>query len=169
MPKRIIQMCYRKIIDNTQQQPWEKLVFDDSYTEFLMQAQFFNQQKKYNTFSELVMNVPGADKLHFLVSASVIGYVRQLNDTIPDILNNLGKHFLPFKNFRFEIINSDIRNKAAHQVAINFYSEPLIWHDTIDNSLLVSLKKEEPGQEEVFTEMFQLRPMLSIYSLKSCD
>lgn len=111
---------YRKIIDSNSAQPWEKLVFDDSYTEYLMQVQFYNAEKKYNTFSQLIRHVPGSDKLHFLVSASVIGYVKQLNGIVPDILNNVGKHFLPFKNFRFEIINSDIKNKAAHQVAVNF-------------------------------------------------
>ncbi|MEJ7680773.1 MAG: hypothetical protein WKG06_23560 [Segetibacter sp.] len=115
------------------------------------------------------MNVPGADKLHFLVSASVVGYVKQLNNIVPDILNNLGKHFLPFKNFRFEIINSDIKNKMAHQAAINFYSEPLLWHDTIGNNLLVSVKNNEPDKEEFLTEMFQLQPMLSIYTLKTGD
>lgn len=166
---RTIQLCYRKVIDSSSKQPWGKLVFDDSYTEFLMQAQFYNQQKKYNTFSELLMNVPGADKLHFLVSASVVGYVKQLNNIVPDILNNLGKHFLPFKNFRFEIINSDIKNKMAHQAAINFYSEPLLWHDTIGNNLLVSVKNNEPDKEEFLTEMFQLQPMLSIYTLKTGD
>lgn len=167
MAKRIIQLCYRKIIDSTATRPWEQLVFNDSYTEFLMQAQFYNQEKKYNTFGELISNVAGADKLHFLVSSAVIGYLRQLNDVVPDIQNSLGKTFLSFKNFRFEIINSDTRNKAAHQVAINFYTEPLIWHDTVDNRLLVSVPTAEGGKDEFLTEMFQLQPMLSIYSLKT--
>jgi len=169
MTRKIIQLCYRKIIDNNSNEAWEQYIFEDTYTEFLMQAQFYNQEKKYTTFGELIANVPGVEKLNFLVSTSVIGYLRQLNDTVPDILNSLGKTFLPFKNFRFEIINSDIKNKAAHQVAVNFYSKPLIWLDTVDNRLLVSMQTEEINKDEMLTEMFQLQPMLSIYSLKYED
>lgn len=166
MSSRIIKLSYRKIINSNNQQPWEKLVFEDSYREFLMQSQLYNQEKRYNTFSELMLHVPSADKLHFLVSSSVIGYLRQLNDMVPDILNNSGKHFLRFTNFRFEIINSDIRNKDAHQVAIIFYSEPLIWHDTIGNYFLVS-PHIDSNKDELLTDVFQLQPMLSVYSLKT--
>jgi len=165
MANRIITLCYRKISDATATKPWEKLVFDDSYTEFKMQAQLFNQEKKYRTFAELQQHAPGAEQLHFLVSAAVIGYIHQLNETIPDILNNLGKHFLRFTQFQFEIINSDLQDKSKHQVGINFYSEPLVWHDTIDNLLLVS---DKPATEtgEIYTNLFQLQPYLNIHALQ---
>lgn len=164
--KRIIRFCYRKVIDASSLRTWDKYVFESSYKEFLMQAQFYNQEKKYNTFSEMIIHVPGAEKLHFLVSAAVTGYLQQLNGQIPDILNNLGKHFLQFKNYRFEIINSHIKNKAAHQVAINFFSVPLTWYDTINNYLLVSAVQEEKTDDGILTNLVQLQPFLSIYSLK---
>ncbi|MEI6946962.1 hypothetical protein V9K67_07140 [Paraflavisolibacter sp. H34] len=164
MQKAIIRLCYRKVIDAAAKTAWEKYVFEDTYTEFRLQAQYFNQEKKYTSFSELVSQVPGADKLHFLVSAAVTGYLRQLNGMVPGVLNVLGRQFLPFRNFRFEIINSDLRDKSKHQVAINFYSEPLVWHDTINDQLLVSIPdKKEDG--ETLTELFSLQPFLSIYSL----
>src|SRR5687768_9647191 len=166
MTKKIIRLCYRKVIDASSQKTWDKYVFDSTYTEFLMQAQFYNQEKKYTTFSELQLNVPNAEKLHFLVSAAIVGYLQQLEERIPDILNNLGKHFLGFKNYRFEIINSDIKNKASHQVAINFFSEPMIWHDTIDGYLLVSPLNGEKNDDGIFTHLVQLQPFLSIYSIK---
>ena len=156
---------YRKIIDVNSQQAWEKYVFNDSYTEFLMQAQFYNQEKKYTTFGELITHVPNADKLHFLVSGSIIGYLKQLNGKVPDILNNTGKLFLPFSGYKFEIINSDIKDKTKHQVAVNFMSEPLTWHDTINNQLLVSVHGD-PVNDEILTEMFSMQPFLTIYSLK---
>jgi hypothetical protein len=165
MATRTITLCYRKIIDVTAAKPWEKLVFDDSYTEFKMQAQLYNQEKKYRTFAELKQFAPGADKLHFLVSAAIMGYLQQLNDTVPDILNNLGKHFLKFKQFQFEIINSDIADKSKHQIAINFYSEPLIWHDTIGNYLVVSEK--DKISEVALTHLFAIQPYLTIYSLQT--
>ncbi len=167
MTKKIIRLCYRKVIDASSQKTWDKYVFESTYTEFLMQAQLYNLEKKYTTFGELVQNVPGAEKLHFLVSAAIVGYLQQLDGKVPDILNNLGKHFLEFKNYRFEIINSHIKNKASHQVAINFFSEPLIWHDTIENYLLVSPVNGEKNDDGVLTDMVQLQPFLSIYSLKT--
>lgn len=156
---------YRKIIDVNSQQAWEKYVFNDSYTEFLMQAQFYNQEKKYTTFGELITHVPNAEKLHFLVSGSIIGYLKQLNGKVPDILNNTGKLFLPFSGYKFEIINSDIKDKTKHQVAVNFMSEPLTWYDTINNQLLVSVHTDLVN-DEILTEMFSMQPFLTIYSLK---
>jgi hypothetical protein len=163
---RIIRLVYRKVIDAATTGAWEKMVWEDTYTEFLMQAQLYNQDKTKNNFSEL-LQVPGADKLHFLVSAAAVGYITQLNGLLPDIQNNTGRHFLHFSNFRFEIINSSVNNKTMHQVAINFFSEPLIWQDTIGDLLLVSPANgiEASNAEEVLTEMFKLPPFLSIYSI----
>ena len=167
MAKKIIRLCYRKVIDASSSKKWDKYVFESTYAEFLMQAQLYNQEKKYSSFSELIQNVPGTEKLHFLVSAAIVGYLQQLDGIMPDILNNLGKHFLKFSNYRFEIINSDIKNKASHQVAINFFSEPLTWHDTIENYLLVSPVNEEKTDDGVLTDLLPLQPFLSIYSVKT--
>jgi len=166
MSKRVIRFCYRKIVDTSSDKQWDKYVFESSYKEFLMQSQFYNQEKKYNKFSELINNIPSSEKLHFLVSTAVIGYLKQLNGVVPDITNNLGKQFLKFSNFQFEIIESDIKNKQIHRVAINFYSDPMAWHDTIDNFLLVSEGNGEKKEDEILTHLLQLQPFLSIYSLK---
>jgi len=164
--KGIIRLQYRKIIGADAQQPWEKYVFNDSYAEFLLQVQLYNREKKYSSFSEVIAHVPEAGKLHFLVSASVVGYLRQLNGQVPDIRNTSGKLFIPFKGYRFEIIHSDIRDKSKHQVAINFMSEPVIWHETIGDQLLVSVNGEQEAGDEILTEQFSMQPFLSIYSLK---
>jgi len=166
MQKAIIRLCYRKVIDIHSSKPWDKLVFNDTYTEFLLQSQLYNQEKKYTSFSDLITHVPAAEKLHFLVSAAIIGYLQQLHDRVPDLLNNLGRLFLPFNHFRFEIINSDMKDKSKHQVAINFFTSHLVWHDTINNQLLLSI----PGNVEngeILTELFALPPFVSIYSLKT--
>lgn len=165
MQKAIIRLCYRKIIDIQASKPWDKYVFEDTYTEFLLQSQLYNQEKKYTAFSDLLHHVPAAEKLHFLVSAAAIGYLQQLQGKVPDLVNNLGRLFLPFKNFRFEIINSDIKDKSKHQVAINFFTDELVWHNTINNQLLLSV----PGHAEdgdILTELFTIPPFVSIYSLK---
>lgn len=166
MAEKVITLCYRKIIDATNSNPWDKFVHEDSFAEFKMQSQFYNQKKQYNTFAEMNLNVPGADKLHFLVGGSIAGYLQQLNGIIPDILDSLGRRFLTFENFKFELINSDINNIEKHKLAINFFSKPLLWHNTIGRHLLVSQFKEN-FEEEIYTNLFQLQPFLSIYSIKS--
>ena len=166
MRKKIIRFCYRKIIDTSSQQVWDKYVFEGSYAEFLLQAQLYNPEKKYTSFSEILLNEPHAGKLHFLVSAAVVGYLHQLGGKFPDIADNLGRHFLVFKNYRFEIIESDTKKKANHRVAINFFSEPFIWHETINNYLLLSPAEGEKAGDEMLTHLLQLQPFLSIYSLK---
>lgn len=167
MEKAVIRLLYRKIITVASQDPWEKFVFENTYKEFLMQVQTINPDKKHFTFGELIHNVPGAEKLHFLVSASVTGYLKQLNGKVPDIINSIGKRFLPFKGYKFEIINSDTRDRSKHQIGINFISEPLPWYDTIDNQLLVSVNAGAKDEHsEILTEMFSMQPYLSIYSLK---
>ena len=165
MQKAVIRLCYRKIISAGATALWEQYVFDDTYTEFLLQVQYYDQEKKYSSFGELVVRVPAAEKLHVLVSSAAIGYLRQLDGKVPGIVNSLDKLFLPFSNFRFEIISSDIKDKSKHQVAINFYTEPLVWHDTVGHQLLVSV----PGRKEnneILTDMFSMQPYLSIYSIQ---
>jgi hypothetical protein len=166
MNARTITLAYRKIIDASSPKPWDKLVFADSYREFKMQAQLYNQQGQYRTFGELLHYVPGADKLHFLVGSSIGGYVQQLNGLVPDIVNNVGRYFLKFTRYQFELINSNLHDQSKHQVAINFYTEPLHWHDTIAPYLLVSAAAApaEAGGE-VLTHLFQLQPYLTIHAL----
>lgn len=168
MTHKTIRLCYRKIIDSSSQGAWESYVFEDSYKEFLMQSQFYNQEKKYTAFAQLLQNVKGADKLHFLVSAAVAGYVQQLAGIVPDVTNALGKTFLPFGHFRFEIINSDIKDKGRHRVAINFYSDELQWIDTVGGQLLISIGDKKEG-DALLTEMISLPPFVSIYSIKEAE
>lgn len=169
MNKRIITLCYRKIIRPNATQPWDKMVYEDSYMEFKMQAQNFNAGTPYTSYAELLRHFPNAQKLAGMVTPAVNGYVQQLGGIIPEILNTLGRRFLKISSFQFEIINSDINDRDKHVVAINFFSEPLVWHDTIDNYLLVSPyipNAAAGGNDEVLTELFQLQPYLNIHSVK---
>lgn len=162
---KTIQFCYRKIIDASAAKAWERLVHEDSYTEFKMQAQRFNEGNKSRTFSELLQNNSSAEQLHFLVSGAIVPYIKCLDEKIPGVQNVLGKQFLPFKNFRFEIINSDIADASKHVVAINFFSEPVIWFDSVGDKMIISLNTEAVNGEWL-TETLTLQPYLSIYSIK---
>ncbi len=142
-------------------------MLEDSYAEFRLQVQNFAQVKQYPSFAELVHQVPEAKKINQMVGPALTGYIQQLNEVVPDILNNLGRKFIKFKTYQFEIINSHFDQQEKHQVAISFFSEPMIWCGTIDNYLLLA----PVGQEtrEVLTHMMQLQPYLSIYSITEME
>lgn len=166
MAERLITLCYRKIIDASSQRPWDKLVFEDTYHELRLQAQTFNPERRYRTYAELVHHVPGAGQLPFLVSAVARGYLPQLGGLVPEVVDNLGRHFLKFSRFQFEIINSDLQDQSRHQVAINFYSDSLRWHDTIGTMLLVSEAAVTPQNGEQLTYLVPVQPYLSVYSIQ---
>ena len=164
----IVRLCYRKIIDANSQKAWDKAVFDDTHLEFYMQAQRLDPEGKYQTFQELIENVPNTDQLHYLTSTAAVGYIRQLNDVVPDIANVCGKLCLPFKNFKFEVIHSHITDKSQHKIAIWFYSEPLTWIETIGNQLLIAYGDQSEAfrnGEELETDLIALVPYLSISHL----
>jgi hypothetical protein len=169
MVKGLIRLCYSKIIDASASGTWEKYVFDDTYREFFMQAQYYNQQQKFSTFREILESDPKADRLHSLVSTAAIGYLRQLNERIPDITNASGKVVIPFRNFRFEIMQSHMKDKYQHKVAIHFYSEILTWIDTMQNMFLVAIGDQcnalHNGQM-IDTEIVAWRPNLGISSFQ---
>lgn len=145
------------------------MVFEDTYKEYFMQAQQFDQLKQYNTFRELLEKEPKADRMHNLVSTAAIGYLRQLNGLIPEVTNTSGKLFLPFSNFRFELLQSHIKDKSQHKVVIYFYSDHMVWLDTIDRFMLLANSNQTEAleaSEEVETELLEIVPNLSISSVK---
>lgn len=162
---RLIRLSYRKIIDASSSKLWDKYVFEDTYMEFYMQAQYYNQAGKYSTFQELLDNVPNADRLHGQTSAAATGYIRQLNGMVPEVVNTSGKLCLPFTQFSFEIIHSHVTDRQAHKVAILFRSEPLTWLDTIGTTLLIAYGDKRAGLQagqEISTDLIALQPYLSV-------
>lgn len=162
---RCIQLCYRKIISSESVAHWDRLVWDSSFQEYALQVQFYEKEHRFTFFSELINQVPAAAKLHFLVSAAITGYIPQLNGLIPDIRNTLGKLLLPFQQYRFELIESARSDKKYHRVAISFYSNPLTWHDTVADQLLLSVASPDHLSKSWHTDMIKLQPFLSIHSL----
>lgn len=166
----IIKLCYTKVIDASSLLPWDKQVFEDTYREFFMQAQQFDQEKRYETFQQILANRPKADSMHYLVSTAAKGHIQQLNNYFPDVLDSQGKKSIPFKNFRFEIVESSISNKNLHKIAIYLYSDPLIWIDQVSqNQILIALETELEKfsrGEEIETKTVTLNHHVGIVSLK---
>ncbi|ANH81601.1 hypothetical protein A8C56_11995 [Niabella ginsenosidivorans] len=117
---REIRICYCKIISADDSGAWEQLVFADTYRKFLLQVQHFDRRQKYSTYAEIVHQVPGSQRLDFLVSTAITGYRKQLSNLFPDVKNVLGKKFLPFHNYRFEMISSNIRAQSGAKDRCDF-------------------------------------------------
>lgn len=165
MNKKIIRLCYRKISDARAAAPADSLLLDHCFAEYRMQSQLYDQEKKYSSFAQLMEHVKGAEQLHFLVSAAATGYLQQLKGTVPDITDNLGRAFLTFSQYRFEIVQADSNDKSQFSIAIEFFTDPLHWLGTVAQYLLLSRDEIAPGNEGVRTNLLQLQPFLGIYSL----
>lgn len=160
-----IRFCYRKVIDVNARSGWDRAVFDATHLEFYMQAQRLDPEGKYATFTELSEHISDVQHLHYLVSSAAIGYIRKLNDIIPDVQNTLGLTCLPFHDFRFEILASHVEDKTQHRIAIVFYSDPVIWLETIGTNILIAKEDQSErlrsgGQAE--TDLIIMSSFLSI-------
>jgi hypothetical protein len=169
MIKGIIKLCYKKLINSSSSDAWSRLVFEETHNEYFMQWQEYDKDKKYANFSSLRKNNVHAENIHYLVSTSAIGYLRQLNGFVPDILDSNNKVFLPFKHFKFEIIESHFSDKTQHQVLISFYSEEITWVETIGTMLLVT-NGDQSGHlasgSAFETDQIQLSEVLRIFSIR---
>lgn len=165
MTTNLITLCYRKVISGKSATHWEKMVWADSYQEFKMQFQLYNQQKRYHRLQQLLDEVKGAEQLHFLVSAAIVGYVQQLKERVPDITDTLGIPFLQFDHFRFELIESDIHDQQQHKIAIWFFCKPMLWIDSIGNHMLLKDNNSEQAAVSPI-RLLEMQPGLGVHSLQ---
>jgi hypothetical protein len=165
MPKALIRLVYRKVIDAASAAAWNRVVFEETHREFYMQVQRLDPAGQYPTLRELLANVPGAERLHGLVSRVAVPYLQQLNQRIPDLTNALGQAEVPFTNFKFELLASHVEQKEVHRVAIQLFSDPLTWIDTLSDHLLLATGDQRAALragQEVETVLLALQPNLSI-------
>ena len=167
MIKGIIKFSWQKIIDDTATSLWDRYVFDDTWMEYKMQAANYNRQSNATLFTNILKENPTAEKVNYAVSGAAIGYIRQLRNTIPGLVNTQGKMVIPFKNFKFNIIQSDMLNSKLHKVEILFISEPVTLIDVFNNQYLIAIGDQQQqinNGEEVITELIPQTDQLGIYS-----
>ncbi len=161
MNRAKIKLAYRIVIDQSSDLVWDKYVFEDTFTEYKMQQQLFNSKENPSqTFRELIAANDKAAQLHYLVGIAAHNYIQQLKGKLYRLPDVLGNQFLPFDNYRLDIINSDISDRSKHRIGITFYSPLLTLIDIIDNCYLVSLNTTSSNSFE--TMMFKLQKNLAI-------
>ena len=149
--------------------PWEKAVFEDTYREFYMQAQYFNQNNDFATFRDIINAKPEAEKLNYLVSTAAHGHIDRLKGKIPAIVNVQGKKCIPFTQFRFTIIDSHVSKKQDHSCTIEFISEPITWIDNIQDKMLIAVGDHSFSLESglpVDSDLLALPPNTTIFTFK---
>lgn len=167
MQDSIIRLCYQRCIDHASTDAWDAAAFQSTYAEYLLQSQFYNRDQQYPRFSALLKAVPAAVQLHFLVSAAITPLLQQLNGTLPWLQDNAGELYFHFKQYRFEVLESDVKQAAFHRIAVWFFSGPMRWHAQPGTHLLVSANDQEPGEDGFRTHLVAVPTGLSIYSYKS--
>ncbi|WP_348798230.1 hypothetical protein [Flavobacterium adhaerens] len=168
MYKAKIRLAYRIVIDNSATFLWDKYVWEDTYKEYLMQQQQFNNtDNPKNTFRELLTENEKATQLHYLVGIAAHSYVLQLKGKLHRVTDVLGNNYFPFINYQLDIINTDITDPSKHKIGITFFSPLLTLIDIVENNYLVSINSEKENNWE--TLMFPVQARLSIcyYQKKS--
>jgi hypothetical protein len=137
MKHALIRLAYRQVIDEKSKSSFEKNIFNASYDEFILKSQAYNTERKFRRFSEMMHHDGRANSLHYKLSFPVLPYMELLQKRIPLLQDNAGKYVL-FDKWQFELIDSDIRNKAAHKMAIIYSTEIITVIETLGEFMLLA-------------------------------
>lgn len=166
MSKPLIRLAYRQIIDSSSKGEFESNVLNDTHAEFLMQIQSWQTDPSYVSWKDFKGNIKDfEEKLNFKVGMAIGGYMSQLYHQIPDLTDALAKP-LSFENYKFEIVDTSIKSRAAHKVALTYYTGTFTLLETIGDNLLLKEGAYNPLLGSVDTIFLKLVPGLAISSYK---
>ncbi len=167
MPKALITLVYRQVIDAATEGSFAKNVWHYSYEEFKMKSQTYNPEAALNTFTELKEKDGRANSLHYKTGFAVGGFIETLQHKIPSLYTALSQT-IHFDTHQFELIESALNNKLLHIVAVNYITTTLTLHEIIGDQLLLSYyKADDASTEKAETFLVKLQPGLSISSYKT--
>jgi hypothetical protein len=155
MQKALIKLAYRQVINEQSRSIFERNVFIASYNEFLLKSQTYNQERKFRSFKEMVNSDGRANSLHYKLSFPVLPFIELLHKKIPSLKDNAGKQ-IPFDHWQFELIDSDIKNKNMHTVAVNYFTDTITVLETLGEYMLLSLGDKSDCINDV-SETFVLK------------
>jgi hypothetical protein len=160
MATAFIKLVYKQIINASSTGTFERNVFHATYDEFKLKSQTYNQEGKFQTFTELKANDGRANSLHYKISFAAGYFIEGLNNKMPGLVDNLG-NAVNFDVATFELIESDLTNKDAHELAINYATGTLTLCDIVGEYLILAKGEVSPNKAaETFT--IKLQPNLSI-------
>lgn len=159
--KAKIKLAFRIVIDQNSEMIWDKYIFEDTYFEYKIQHQVFdNKENPVKNYWELLAKNPYAERIPFLLSSAVVNYVSQLNGEIKSLPDILGNTFFPIENFKLDLISSNLEDSSKHKIGLTFYTLELLLIDIIDNKYLLSKNIDKENGFETF--MFAFHPQVAI-------
>jgi hypothetical protein len=163
----LIKLAYRQVINIKDEGDFEKKVFNATYREFLLKSQAYNLEGKFKTFTRLKANDGRANSLHYKLSFTIGSFLKELGNKMPGLKDNNGDS-LVFEGFGFELVESNIEDKATHEVAIKYNTGTFTVLNTIGEYLVLAKcdVKPEDAHETITVKM---QPGLSIVSYKEID
>lgn len=167
MPKALIKLAWRQVIDINSNTPFEQDIFNTTFAEFIFQQQSFSKGEELYTWSAIRSKFPKAHPaLPFKVSFSIAGLLQSLDKKIPDLEDTLSLRPIHFFNHYFQLIESDIRDHSVHKVAVIYFTDTLTYFGNIGDALLLTDGDAAHTPEHQPISTFQLRadPRLSIFS-----
>jgi hypothetical protein len=167
MYKAKIKLIYKQVIDAHSKSAFERAIIQASYQEFRLKSQAYNQDARFQTFSQMKANDGRANSLHYKLSFSVLHFIEQLNNKIPVLKDNLGNK-LAFETAAFELIESHTQDMLLHKVAINYQTETVTLIDFMGDYLLLT-KDDLADSEPVNTFVVKMQPDLSIMTYQEIN
>lgn len=156
-----IKLAFRIVIDRNSEMVWDQYVFEDTYFEYKIQHQVFDDpENPVKNYWELMAKNPHAEKIPFLLSSAVANYVSQLKGEIRSLPDVLGTTFFPVDTFTLDLISSNVEDSSKHKIGLTFYTPELLLIDIIDNKYLLS--KDIDSQNGFETFMFAFHPKVAI-------
>jgi len=163
--KALIKVAYRQVIDYSSRGELEQNIFKDTYNEYLLQVQSFDPEGKYKKWHELQTQFPKAIvNVPLKVGFSIGGYINNLNNKMPGVWDSLEAIQLPFKNYKFDILDSDITNRPSHKVSVTYESEHLTLLGIVGEFLIVALGDQVEATKPIQTFLLRIRNNFSILS-----
>lgn len=163
MAKALIKLAYQHIINHRSSSSFEKEVFHDSFSEFLIQIQTYNAEGKYTSWQAIRESVPKANQnIPYKVNFAIGLYMQSLKNEIPVMLDNAGVRKLPFERYEFGILASDITDRTQHEVSLTYFTGVVTLYDVIGEYLLMAPGDHQDDKGPVETWLIKVQPHLTI-------
>lgn len=170
MPRALINIAYKQVIDAASQSSFEKNVLHFSYEEYKMKQQAYNTDGTITRFTALKAKDGRANSLHYKSGFAIAGIIDTLKNNIIVLQDEAEQNFV-FETYRFEVIESDITNELLHKVAIHYISGTLTLYEIIGEYLLVTRgdKSATKSTEPVETFLIKVQAGMTIVSYKELN
>jgi hypothetical protein len=157
MAKALIKLACRQIIDSNSSTDFEKKIFSDSYAEFQMKIQAYNQENKFLRYSEIVANDGRANSLHYKCSFAVLHHIEALKNKIPGLMDSAGRFSIPFAVPEFKLLESGIADNSLHKVAIIYTTDILTLVDSFGEYLVLATGNQSASVANPGLETFTVK------------